>query len=110
MREALPHSQPNLLEPDAAAPVSAEAKEAQLIRDWLVVEGIQRLLAGLQPDMLDLFGQALEQVARDLRAHSTGLHMAGPVAVRKPEAATALGRRVLFGALGLAVVVIAVGH
>ena len=102
MREALTHSQPVPLEPEGPVPAlavrgatvlpSAEEAEARLFRDWLVVEGIQRLLEELHPDMLELFGVVLEQAARDLRTRSTGPRLPEPLAARKAEGVRPRGR------------------
>lgn len=95
MREALP--QPSLISPQPEGPVpamadrrtarppTAEEAEARLVRDWLVVEGIQRLLEELHPDMLELFGDVLEQAARDLRTRSAGPRLPEPLAARRAE-------------------------
>jgi hypothetical protein len=95
MREALPQPSPISLEPEGPVPSlagrgtpvpsSAEEAEARLVRDWLVVEGIQRLLEELHPDMLELFGDVLEQAARDLRTRSGGPRLPEPLAARKAE-------------------------
>ncbi|WP_145138853.1 hypothetical protein [Roseomonas gilardii] len=102
MREALPHPSPIALEPEGPVPAladrgttllpSAEEAEARLIRDWLVVEGIQRLLEELHPDMLELFGEVLEQAARDLRTRSSGPRLPEPLAARKAEGVRPRGR------------------